>query len=318
MIIVYMGTPEFAVPPLEALFKAGHDVRLVVTQPDRMKDRKGKLQSTPVKKRAIELGVAEADILQPQKIRDNDEFMTRIKSIRPDAIIVAAYGRILPPELLAIPRWGCINIHASLLPKYRGPSPIQQSIIQGDEFTGISIMYMDEGLDTGDILAMAKIEIDRKNAEQLQSELSEIGAGLLTETLPAIESGAVQRKKQDDSESTYTHIIKKNEGCVDFNKSPEEIERLIRGLHPWPGAYTFLKGVQIKILEAETIDSENPVQPGTVTSIGTEGIDVSAGGRTLRIRKLQPAGKKAMTADEYLRGNRMEPGIVLECGKDDI
>jgi len=313
MKIVYMGTPEFAVPPFEALLAAGHEIALAVTQPDRKKDRKGNLLPTPVRNAAEAHGIR---CVQPEKIRNNETFAELLRGIGPDAIIVAAYGRILPPELLSIPKHGCINIHASLLPKYRGPSPIQTSIVKGEEFTGISIMQMDEGLDTGDILATRKVRIDRKDAAALQDELSEIGAVLIVETLDAIENGTVGRIKQDDAAASLTHIIKKQDGCIDFHKSPVDIERIVRGMHPWPGAYAFFEGEQIRILEADALDDECIAEPGTILGASGDGIDIVAGGSILRIRRLQAAGRKAMGAAEFLRGRKLEAGSVMECKKE--
>lgn len=308
MKIVYMGTPDFAVPPLQKLCESGHRVVMVVTQPDKARDRGKKVQFTPVKEKALELGI---EVQQPEKIRGNEEFFARIKGINPDVIIVAAYGKILPVELLQIPRLGCINIHASLLPKYRGAAPIHRSVIDGEEKTGVTLMYMEEGLDTGDMIAARSTKIGRKTTAELHDELSVMGAELLVKTLPLIEQGIGGRTKQDDSMATYAPMISKNDEMVDFNRTPEEVERLIRGLNSWPGAYTTYKGERMKLWEAEASDEKANKPDGTITEVSKNGIKVAAGGRILLIKRIQLQGKKAMDVSEYLVGNKIETGEVL-------
>lgn len=308
MKIIYMGTPEFAVPPLQMLCDNGYQVVLVVTQPDKARDRGKKVQYTPVKEKALEHGI---EVLQPETVKNNREFIDQIKGISPDLIIVAAYGRILPPELLQIPRLGCINIHASLLPKYRGAAPIHRSIIEGEEETGITLMYMEEGLDTGDMIASRSTEIGKKTTEELHDELSVLGGKLLIETLPEIANGTNSRIKQDDSKATYAPMVFKKDGLVDFNHTPEEIERLIRGFNSWPGAYTIYHGEPMKLWQAEVIHENENKPNGTVTDVSDQGIKVTAGGRSLLIKKIQMPGKKAMMVSEYLKGNKITIGEIL-------
>lgn len=306
--IIYMGTPEFAVPPLKSLCESGYRVELVVTQPDKARDRGKKVQFPPVKETALQYGI---DVLQPERIKGNTEFLNRVREINPDLIVVAAYGKLLPPELLETPALGCVNIHASLLPKYRGAAPIHRSIIEGEEMTGITLMYMEEGLDTGDMIASRSVSIDHKNTAKLHDELSAIGADLLIETLPAIINGTAGRTKQDDSKASYAPMIFKKDGMIDFGKSPEEIERLIRGLNSWPVAYTLYRGETMKLWEAEALDERSDAPGGTIIEISDKGIKAAAGGRTLKITKLQMPGKRAMQVSEYLKGNKIEIGEVL-------
>ena len=308
MKIVYMGTPDFAVPPLQKLCESGYRVELVVTQPDKARDRGKKVQLTPVKEKALEFGI---EVLQPEKIRDNREFLDRIKGIDPDLIVVAAYGKLLPAELLQIPRLGCINIHASLLPKYRGAAPIHRSVINGEETTGVTLMYMEEGLDTGDMISARPTKIGRKTTAELHDELSVMGADLLIKTLPCIEMGINGHTKQDDSLATYAPMIGKEDEQVDFSRTPEEIEQLIRGLNSWPGAYTIYKGERMKLWEAEALDEKSKEPDGTILDVSKNGIKVAAGGRILLLKRIQLQGKKAMDVSEYLAGNKIETGEVL-------
>ena len=308
MKIIYMGTPEFAVAPLQMLCDNDYQVVLVVTQPDKARDRGKKVQHTPVKEKALEYGIA---VLQPETVKNNTDFIDQIKGINPDLIIVAAYGKILPPELLQIPRLGCINIHASLLPKYRGAAPIHRSIIDGEEKTGVTLMYMEEGLDTGDMIVSRSTEIGKKTTEDLHDELSLMGGKLLIETMPEIANGTNSRTKQDDTLATYAPMVFKKDGLVDFNKSPKEIEQLIRGFNSWPGAYTIYHGEAMKLWQAVVID-ENANKPnGTVTDVSDQGIKVAAGGRSLLIKKIQMSGKKAMLVSEYLKGNKITNGEIF-------
>lgn len=312
MKIVYMGTPEFAVPPLVKLCKNGYKVELVVTQPDKARDRGKKVQFPPVKEEANRHGIK---VLQPERIKENEEFIARIKEIGPDLIVVAAYGKILPVELLRIPRLGCINIHASLLPKFRGAAPIHRSIIEGEETTGVTLMYMEEGLDTGDLIAARSTQIGKKTTAELHDELSVMGADLLITTLPYIEQGIGGRTKQDDSKATYAPMIFKRDGLVDFSKPPAEIERLIRGLNSWPGAYTIYRGEHIKLWQAEALDEITNKPGGTIIEVSKQGIKVAAGGRSLLLKKIQVPGKRAMEVSEYLKGNKMSAGEVLGLTK---
>ena len=308
MKIVYMGTPDFAVPALEALSAAGHEIGYVVTQPDAVRDRGKKVKMTAVKEKALELGLS---VLQPERVKKDEGFFRQIEAYGPDLIAVAAYGQILPKEILDLPRLGCVNIHGSLLPRFRGAAPIQRAILEGDEETGITIMYMEEGLDTGAMLAKRSIPIDRKNGAQLHDELAEIGAKLLIETLPKLEAGELQGEKQVDEDSTYAPMISKKDGEIDFSKSPQQIERLIRAFDPWPGAFTTLNGKLLKIWQADVLAGENAAAPGTITGVTDEGIEISAGGGTLLAKTIQLPGKKRVAVQDYLKGNSIEKGTVL-------
>ncbi len=301
--IIYMGTPDFAVLPLKALIDENYDIRLVVTQPDKARDRGKKLQPTPVKSVALEAGI---EVVQPEKIKNNEEFLSKIEAINPDIIIVAAYGKILPKELLNIPRLGCINIHASLLPRFRGAAPIQRVILEGDEKTGITLMYMTEGLDTGDMIAKSETDVGYKTADELHDELAVMGAELLTEYLPKIVKGDISPKIQDDALSCYAPMISKKEGLIDFSKDAESIERQVRAL----SAYTYFNGNQMKVKKA-VVGNDTAAASGTVVKVDNSGITVACGTGSLIITSLQMPGKRAMKVEEYLRGNIMDEGIVL-------
>ena len=308
MRLIYMGTPDFAVPPMEMLTEAGHEIVYVVTQPDAVRDRGKKIKFSPVKEKALEMGIP---VLQPSKIKRNEEFAELLRAARPDAAVVSAYGKILPKHILDIPAHGCLNIHGSLLPRFRGAAPIQASIIAGDEETGITIMRMNEGLDTGDMLAKAATPIGRKNCEELHDELALMGGRLIVETLEDIEGAIEKAEKQDDSLATYAPMISKADGHIDFRMAPEEIERRMRAFDPWPGTFAELNGKTYKLWKAEALEDRTDTPPGTVAAAGREGLDISAGGRILRITELQAPGKKRMAAADYLRGNSIEIGTVL-------
>lgn len=308
MKIVYMGTPDFAVPALEALTAAGHNIVAVVTQPDAVRDRGKKIHFSSVKEKAIELNLP---VLQPEKVKKDPEFLATLKELHPDLIVVAAYGQILPPEVLKVPALGCVNIHGSLLPAHRGAAPIQRAILEGDKETGITIMFMEEGLDTGDMLAVQKTEIGAKNGAQLHDELAQMGAKLLVETLPALEAGTLQPQKQNHKEATYAHMIFKKDGEIDFSKTPKEIERQIRAFDPWPGAYTTYLGNRLKIWRAEATDVPNSCPPGTITGVSDSGIEISAGGTTLIAKTIQMPGKKRTDTAAYLKGNFIEKNTIL-------
>lgn len=304
-----MGTPDFAVFMLDAVIKAGHEVGYVITQPDKARDRGKKIQFTPVKEKALEYGL---DVLQPERIRGNEALLKQLKEYAPDCIVVAAYGQILPKELLELPSLGCVNVHASLLPKLRGASPIQNAIVTGETVTGVTIMQMAEGLDTGDILSQSEVEIGRMNGQQLEYALARAGAALLTETLPALEAGTVIPQPQDDRNATYAGLIRKADGKVDFRRSPEEIERLIRGFDPWPGAFCDYDGKVMKLWAAEPEEIRCGEAPGTVVRAGKNGIEISCGGRILRVTEIQMPGKKRVAACDYLRGNQITAGTLLK------
>lgn len=309
MKTVFMGTPDFAAIILDALAGSRHDVAYVVTQPDKAKNRGKKVQYTPVKELAL---AKDIKVLQPEKVRGNEEFIACLRECAPDIMIVAAYGQILPKEVLEIPRYGCVNVHASLLPKLRGAAPIQKAIIDGEKETGVTIMQMAEGLDTGDMLLKEAVEIGGMNYSQLHDRLAEIGSRLLLETLDMIEEGRVKPEKQDDSLSTYAHMISKQDGRISFEKSPEEIERLIRGFDPWPGAFCDCGDAVMKLWKAEPADENTEgIEPGTVISADEKGLKIACGGRALLVTEIQMPGKKRVSVREYLKGNRIETGTVL-------
>ncbi|MDO4177028.1 MAG: methionyl-tRNA formyltransferase [Bacillota bacterium] len=308
MKLIYMGTPDFAVPALEALHEAGHEIEYVVTQPDTVRDRGKKVKFPPVKEKAVELGIP---VLQPEKLKYNEEFLETIRAAEPDAIIVAAYGKIITKRILNTPKYGCLNIHGSLLPRFRGAAPIQAAIIEGDEETGITIMQMEKGLDTGDMLAKAATKIDSKTGEQLHDELAVMGAELIVKTLEELQAGTIVPEKQDDSLSTYAPMISKEDGHVNFSLDPAAIERRIRAFDPWPGSFADLGDRRFKFWKAEVIESDSKAPNGTVLAAGEEGLDIAANGGVLRVTELQAPGKKRMATGDYLRGNSIEIGAVL-------
>ena len=308
MKIVFMGTPEFAAPALSAIVSGGHEVKYVVTQQDKARDRGKKIQHTPVKERALSLGI---EVLQPEKIKGNQDFIDKIAGISPDMIVVAAYGKILPAEILGIPRFGCVNIHASLLPRWRGAAPIQRAIIEGDNITGITIMHMAEGLDTGDMIMSKSVETGKMTAGQLHDELARIGAELIVSAMQQIEAGTAPRIVQDEQFATYAPMISKSDGHLDFSKTPEELERLVRGVDPWPGAYTTYNEEIMKVWEAFSTDQESEKPAGTIVHVSDEGIKISAGGKILLITEIQTPGKKRVKIKEYLKGNKIEKLAVL-------
>lgn len=316
MKIVYMGTPDFAVPALEALYAAGHQVLLAVTKADRPKDRGKKMQSCPVKLKALELGIP---VETPEKIKGNEEFFEKLRSLAPDVIVVAAYGKVLPKEVLDAPKFGCVNIHASLLPAYRGAAPIHRAVIDGCEKTGVTIMCMEEGLDTGDMLAQESVEIGEKTTAQLHEELAVLGARMVCEVLPKIEDGSIVPVKQDDSKASYAPMVFKEEGVIDFSKTAREICCLVRGFNSWPTASTSLGGQVMKVHMAkegrgrgllEKQPGAAPV-PGTVLAAGKHGIEVACGDGTVLLTNIQMPGKKAMDVSAWLLGNKIPAGTVL-------
>jgi len=303
-----MGTPEFAAEILARLAVSGHEIGYAVSQPDKAKNRGKKLLPTPVKEEAERRGIT---VLQPEKIKGNNEFLDTLRAYAPDLIAVAAYGKLLPKEILDLPRLGCINVHGSLLPRHRGAAPVQRAIMEGDKITGVTLMYMAEGLDTGDMIAKAETEVGRKTTGELLSELAEAGGDLLVSKLADIEAGRITREKQDDAQATYAAMLSKEDGRIDFTDAPEKIERLIRGTAPWPGAYTSLAGETLKIWAAEPLETKTDAACGTVLAAGKNGIEIAAGGKILRVLELQAPGKRRMSADDYLRGNKLETGIRL-------
>ena len=308
MRVVFCGTPEFAVPCLEALIRERFEVALVVSQPDRPKGRGLELLPTPVKQVALANGIP---VTQPEKIKNNLEFRSQLEAIRPDAIIVVAYGRIIPQWMIELPRLGNINVHASLLPKYRGAAPIQWAIACGETITGVTTMRIDAGLDTGDMLFKAEMPIASDDtAVTLSPKLSQLGALLLIETLRAFEAGEAHPTKQDDSQATLAPILKKEDGRIDFARSATEIFNRLRGFQPWPGAFTTFRGKQVMIHTA---------RPGTGPVIGPGELAVSGehlyagcGNHTvLELLEVQPEGKKRMAARDFNNGYRPRPGEML-------
>jgi len=307
MRIIFFGTPDFAVPTLRALQESSEKVVTAVTQPDRAKGRGHKLSQPPVKEYALSKGIP---VLQPSTIRSS-EFFNTLCALRPDMIVVVAYGRVIPPQILSLPLQGCINVHASLLPKYRGAAPIQWAIVQGETETGVTTMLMDEGLDTGDILLVEKTEIPvEDNALTLGTRLSEKGARLLIETIRGIESGTVKPTPQS-GEPTYAPIIKKDDGRIDWSLSAPEIFNLVRGMCPWPGAFSDLRGERITIIKTMVIDHAAEGVPGRITIAGNE-MHVTTGRGVLSILEVKPEGKKIMTGAAFAHGRHLKEGMAFE------
>lgn len=313
MRVVFMGTPDFAVGTLKAIIEAGHDVAAVVTQPDKPKGRSKSLVFSPVKEKAVAHGIT---VLQPERARD-EAFVEELRTYNADVIVVVAFGQILPASIINMPAFGCINVHASLLPKYRGASPIQWAVIDGCEYSGVTTMKMDEGLDTGDILMVEKVKLDAKETGgSLFDRLSDVGAQLLVKTLEGLEAGTITPVKQDDSESTYVKMLHKSFGKMDFNKSAAELERLIRGLNPWPSAFTYIDGKMLKIWDADVADNISEVQtdevnPGQVVTVGKNTFTIACGQGYLVVNEVQLEGKKRMDSGSFLRGSQLEAGVML-------
>ena len=309
MKIVFMGTPDFAVASLEATLRAKCEVAMVVTQPDRPKGRTKAPAMCAVKQKAIELGL---NVFQPEKVRESDSIQ-KIKELSPDIIVVAAFGQILPKELLELPRLGCINVHASLLPKYRGAAPIQWAILNGEKSSGITIMQMDEGLDTGDILLQRQIPIaDDETAGSLFEKLSNLGAICLTEALDKLQSGEIKPRSQGDGELFYAKMITKEQGHIDFTADAYHIERLIRAMNPWPSAYTHLGQKTMKIWRSRAIEAgADGVSAGVITHIGRDSFCISCGSGQLEVLEVQLEGKKRMDAHSFLLGVKLKDGTQL-------
>ncbi|MEW4218111.1 methionyl-tRNA formyltransferase [Rossellomorea marisflavi] len=298
--VIFMGTPDFSVPVLKALIENEYEVVAVVTQPDRPVGRKRILTPPPVKVEAEKHGIS---IFQPEKIKNSDE-LEEVLALEPDLIVTAAFGQILPKRLLDAPKHGCINVHASLLPELRGGAPIHYSILQGKSSTGITIMYMVEKLDAGDIISQVEVEIEETDhVGTLHDKLSEAGSALLIETLPKLLDGSVSPVKQDEEQATFAWNIKREQEKIDWTKSGKEVYNHIRGLHPWPVAYTTLAGAVMKIWWGEKVKGHGSSVPGEVLAIEEDGFIVSTGDDTsIKVTDLQPSGKKRMSAKDYLRG----------------
>lgn len=308
MRVIFMGTPDFSVGTLQALIDAGHEVVLAVTQPDKPKGRGKAMQFPPVKDIALKNGI---EVYQPRRVRD-PECVEYLRKYNADIFVVVAFGQILTKEILQMPKYGCVNVHASLLPKYRGAAPIQWAVINGEKVTGVTTMRMDEGIDTGDMIMKAETALDEKETGgSLFDKLSSVGADLCVKTLEAIENGTAVYTKQDHDRATVTRMIKKQFGLIDWNKSAKELECLIRGLNPWPSAYTIIHGKTLKIWDADVSDGQTEEVPGTVVEITKNTIGVQTGNGILLLKEVQLEGKKRMACDAFLRGYPVETGTVL-------
>lgn len=310
MNIVFMGTPDFSVPCLKAIIEAGHNVSAVFTQPDKPKNRGHKLQTTPVKEFAMKKDI---EVFQPLSLRkgeDGEKSLQILQGLNPDCIVVVAYGQILPKSVLDIPKFGCVNVHASLLPRYRGAAPIQRCIMEGERITGVTTMYMAEGLDTGDMILKEELSISEDmTASILHDKLSEIGSRLIVETLRRLEAGNAPRTPQTEDNTCYAAMIKKEDCFIDFSKPVESVYNQIRGLSDSPCAFTFLEGKRLKVYFSEIIDEETDAPAGAV--VKGNGLCVSCGGKILRLTEIQPEGGKRMKDGDFLRGRKIEEGTVL-------
>ena len=320
MKIVFFGTPDFAVLPLQALLDSGHDVIAVVTQPDRQSGRGRRMKSCPVKVEAQKAGLR---TLQPHKVRGSG-FIDELKSLRPGVVVVVAYGQILPSEIIHLPEYGCVNIHASLLPKYRGAAPINRAIINGEEKTGITTMLMDEGMDTGPVLLQEETDITPEDtAGSLSRRLSKIGADIILPTLQGLEDGSLKPEPQA-GEASYAPLLKKSDGLIQWSKSAEELSDFVRGMNPWPGAYGFLEGERFKILKAVPVyppekniygevDGNN--EAGVIVRAAKNELVISTGKGGLSLLEIQPAGKPVMPVKAFLQGRRLREGMSFAPGK---
>lgn len=310
MKVIFMGTPDFSVGTLAALVEAGHEVVLAVTQPDKPKGRGKEMQYTPVKEYALEKGIP---VYQPEKVR-RPECIEELKKYQADVCVVIAFGQILPKEILEMTPYGCINVHASLLPKYRGAAPIQWAIINGESISGVTTMQMDEGLDTGDMLEKVEVPLGEKiTGGELHDLLAEAGAKLCVQTLEKLEKGELKPEKQSETPTAYARMLDKKLGNIDWTRPAVEIERLIRGLNPWPSAYTTWNEKTMKIWDADVVDEEKTAEPGTIIEVTKQTFSVQTGEGALRINELQIPGKKKMSADAFLRGYQVKTGEKLGC-----
>lgn len=309
MILVFCGTPRFAVSTLEKLVAAGHSVPLVVTQPDKPRGRGMEVAASPVKEAANRLGLP---VIQPDRIKNNDEFRQQISTLRPDVIIVVGYGRIIPQWMIALPRFGNLNLHASLLPKYRGAAPIQWAIAQGESVTGVTTMQIDAGLDTGDILMQRELPVAPDDtAETLGPKLAVIGADLMVETLRHLEAGQLRAIPQDHAKATLAPILKKEDGRIDFQRTADAISNRLRGFQPWPGAYTLFRERILQVHRAHPVEQATELALGQIVAEGTR-LLVGCGNRTvLELIELQPEGKRRMSARDFINGYRPQPGEKL-------
>ena len=308
MKIVFMGTPDIAVGCLQKIIDGKHEILGVVTQPDKPIGRGKKIGMPPVKELALKYDIP---VYQPIKARDK-EFVKVLKNLNPDLIVVVAFGQILSKEILDIPRLGCVNVHVSLLPKYRGAAPINWVIINGEKKTGVTTMYMDEGLDTGDMILTCEFELnDEITAGELHDIMKEKGALLLKETIDLIDKGKAPRISQNHEEFTYAPIMSKTLGQIDFSKSAKDVHNLVRGVNPWPSAYTTYKGQTMKVWKTKVLNETSDKHPGTILKVDKEGIRVSTNDNILLIKEIQMPGKKRVLVEEYIKGNSIETGEIL-------
>lgn len=308
MRILFMGTPDIAVGCLQKIIDEKHDIIGVVTQPDKPVGRGKKMGMPPVKELALKYDLP---VYQPIKARD-EEFVKIIKDLNPDLIVVVAFGQILPKSILDIPKFGCVNVHVSLLPKYRGAAPINWVIINGEDKTGVTTMYMDEGLDTGDMILTSEFELnDEITAGELHDIMKEEGAKVLKETIDLIEKGEAPRIPQNHDEFTYAPMMNKTLGQIDFSKSAKEIHNLVRGVNPWPSAYTTYKGQTMKIWKTKVLSESSDKAPGTILKVDKEGIRVSTKDNVILISEIQMPGKKRVLVEEYIKGNSIETNEIL-------
>ena len=311
MRMVFMGTPDFAVNSLERLIADGHDIVGVFTQPDKPQGRKMKLTPPPVKQLALTHNIP---VFQPDTFK-NESQLALLQELNPEVIVVVAYGKLLPGYVLDLPKYGCINVHDSLLPKYRGAAPVQWMVLNGETTAGVTTMYMNRGLDTGDILLVSETEVgENETAGELFDRLAAMGADLISETIKRLPEG-IERKPQDDGQSTYVSVLDKKMSVVDWSKSAQEVHNLIRGLDPWPVAVTTRGEVRLKLFQSRLTGKTTSLPAGSVTEADPKtGLFVACGdGQVLQITEIQMVGKKRMPAGDYLRGHGMEPGTVLGC-----
>lgn len=313
MRVIFMGTPDFSVGALKAIVEAGHEVVLAVTQPDKPKGRGKAMQFPAVKDAALELGI---EVYQPRRVRE-PECIEYLRTYQPEIIIVAAFGQLLPKEILDMPKYGCVNIHASLLPKYRGAAPIQWAVINGERVTGVTTMRMDVGLDTGDMIDQAEVELAAdETGGSLFDRLSIVGAKLCVETMKHIEEGTAVYTKQNEAESTSTKMIHKKFGKIDWNLPAVAIERLIRGLNPWPSAYTQLDGKTLKIWQASVVSGGDAFMAGSVVKASGEELLIQTGDGILALQEVQLEGKKRMAVADFLRGYKIIEGTYLTAEEE--
>ena len=306
MKIIFMGTPDFAAASLEALIDSRHEIQAVVTQPDKPKGRKGELTPSPVKVVAEEKGIK---VYQPLKVRD-EEFVKTLRAYNPDVMVVVAFGQIIPLSILQMPKFGCVNIHGSLLPKYRGAAPIQWAVLDGEKETGITTILMDEGIDTGDILLKKTIKIDAdETSGSLFDKLMALGAKTILETLDELEKGNLTPTKQGESPTVYAKMLTKAMGLIDFTRSAKELDCFVRGMDPWPSAYTLLSGKTLKLWKVRAVEGGG--KAGSVIEIGKESFTVACGEGAIEVLEVQLEGKKRMSAGDFLKGSTLNIGQEL-------